>query len=289
MVFAQTSGAMRDRIRKHANRRFKDSVSPFVDKPYDFRDKLRSCSAVIGGSVALEMAMPISWLPEGMDIYVPADSYDMESYLVEHEGYGCFNYERPLVPAPWELVMGGAAVLGGQYAIQSATALRRVDEQGRPKEGPTIVIIKSSDRSPLTPIFNSNATCVMNWITADSINVGYPRMTLSQSGVEIKPQFGVWRQRLRFIGMYQTRGFRLFGNVDEVEGERPCGAFCMSRFRSTTDEWTLRLAFTGAKETIRPRHWMLRGAYGTEPCRNLACDDLGIRPCIPRVSVYHMY
>lgn len=290
MVFAQTSQAMRDRIRSHAIRRFKASVSPFVDKPHDFRDKLRGCSAAIGGSVALEMAMPISWVPMGLDIYVPSESYEMETYLVEHEGYGVDYSTRPLGPANWELVMGSSSVLEDHYAMQVATVLRPVDDQGHIKAGPTITVIRSADRSALTPIFSSNATSVMNWITADSINVGYPRMTLSNSGVEVKPQFGEWSGGAAFIATYQSRGFRLFQKVSELDGGRPCGAFCVSRFRSTTDEWTLRLAFTTVEDTVLSRHWVLRGLYGAEEtCKNRLCDNFGLKYCTSLVSFFHFY
>lgn len=281
-MMAQTCHNMTDRIQGHLRHRFKHGVSPFVKSHHNFREKLREGSAVIGGSVELGMVMPMGWMSKNMEVYVRSDCHVVESYLIEQEGYKPRRY-NPVVRAN-PLSLGTHPWQSEPYAVRSTMTLQRPSDYEEDKYPATITIIMSSDRSPLTPVFSFSATYAMNWITADSVNVGYPNMTLRKIGIMCMSDSGVMYGRPSWMGP----GFTLVKRVDQREERKTCGEFCLARFRSTTDGWTLRLSFNGGlkkmKDSVRPRQWSMRGRTGLDRCENPSCSSYNLRVCVANVS-----
>lgn len=280
MAMARTCHNMTDRIQSHIRRRFKHCVSPFIDDSHRFREKLRECSAAIGGSVAMNMIMPASSSSRVMAVHVQLGSHGLESYLMAHEGYKPFRFDPALGGNPW--TSGPHPWSAAPSPIRSVTTLQRPSDAEEDEFPRTINIVMSNDQSPLTPFFNTNATSTMNWVTADSVNIAYPRMTLNKIGIMCSSEGGVGTSRPSWMGS----DFTLIHHMDQRDEEKRCGEFCVARFRSTMDSWTLRLAFNGGlmklKENVRPRQWLLRGR-ALEGCENPRCDSHNIRLSVAKV------
>lgn len=252
---------LRAEVKTYLLRRYNNTIRPWIDDAASFRDHLRRSSSIIGGSVALDMALCETWTPKNMDIYTPrGNEYVIVTYLILYEGYDVDTY----VSAP------GPAAQHHESAILSISTLYKTNYN---KDSMQINVIESTDPYAFSPLFQSSSTLGISWMTADAITIGYP--TLTMYGL------GMYRKRHNLWGQANTsdwktkclsRGFKSISRSD-WRGPRSCGPVCRSKMRSTEDTLCLTLYFGKMihRDHYQRRIWAIRGFRGGIACCNAHC------------------
>ncbi|KAL0945898.1 hypothetical protein HGRIS_012182 [Hohenbuehelia grisea] len=307
------------------------------DRIEAFRAMMRYTRAVLSGSSVLHFAIRDDhWQPADLDIYAPfGTGFNVVSWLVKREGYevasdGLKSFtRRPKTtirrtegPYDWTTPFELEAVWipsppRNQTAIETPTQnfIFRVIKLRKPSSPHSIDIIESSKPSFLPPITRFHSSLVMNYITADSLVILYPSLTLRRIGIlhsrnshlseydengaeegaeeadevesiaEVQEGLSlpVTARTQYVIEKYQRRRFTLYASP--ADRHRPCGAACPSLVREDGDPWSLTLEFS--KEPRLPEstgaHWPAPNAGGSDP-ESVHISPAGITPSAETAS-----
>lgn len=279
------SKAFQSGVRTYTECRLHIALSPWITHPIEFRDIMRRTRSVISGSFALGLAVRDSWLANDLDIYIPhrTRKFEMVSYLIRREGFHVqavvTNYTQTTEEEGPNLVL---------YNVAGMTSITKFTKRWPDGKTTNIDLIESIDGYALTPITNFDATWSMNWITADSITVAYPKLTLDHKGVYKKRQrlaahmhLPVWKTKYT-----NERGFDTFHIMSGLV-DMPCGALCRPLLRTSTDKHCLSIAFgKTAESSMYPQKvWGIRGTSRMALCANTACPNF----CLNSLEVNHAY
>ncbi|KAI0067108.1 hypothetical protein BV25DRAFT_1783243, partial [Artomyces pyxidatus] len=245
---------------------WQSTLRQYVNNALEFRSLLRDNRAVVSGSTVLEFVLrgndsPVNWHSTDLDIYCPlTTAASIVDYLIEKESFRIVQdySERDRTDDVEHEYDNGA--IGSVTTMASPTG-RKVD------------IIASTRNSALLPITYFWGTIVANYITADSICLAYPRLTLKGIGA-VNPVRMPAPRVAACIEKYAARGFTL---VDFGVGParvrhtvyNPTPLHCPHTLRTFDDPGCLRIHFntpgTSAPEALFPiLHPMWK--YGGDHC-----------------------
>ncbi|PVG03861.1 hypothetical protein CPB86DRAFT_308657 [Serendipita vermifera] len=136
----------------------------YVSDPGKLRDLMKHVGAVISGSSVLWLidSKSNSWEPKDLDVYAPAEMARTVIDFFLQEGY-------ELIPRPETELEGNYIEVGHLNAINK---LFKGDRK--------VEVMESLTESSIRPVLAFHSTAVMNYITADSIVMLYPRLTFSR-------------------------------------------------------------------------------------------------------------
>jgi hypothetical protein len=191
--------------------------------PRKLRDIMRRIGAVISGSLVLWLidSRRDSWEPGDLDFYVPRNTTQTMIDFLLQEGY-------QVVPAPEGETHGGPYIRLGHLA--SVTKLVKGDLK--------IDLLESLSQSSVVPVTLFHSTAVMNYITADSISMLYPKLTFSRMAVRCNPDR---RSVTSWERKYFRRSFHLFSS-DKVYSTFH-DVLCKQLARKTGDDLCLFFNF----------------------------------------------
>ncbi|KAI0056638.1 hypothetical protein BV25DRAFT_1813577 [Artomyces pyxidatus] len=262
------SRSLRDLATTILRRRWHAVLRAFVDNPLRFRTMLRLSRSVIAGSTALHMAVQGSelergWFPRDMDVYTPMSaSAGVVEHFTEVEGYHIVTQGLVDDPSRQSLSNGGMAII---------TTLRRGEDNV------SVDVITAITNAPLAPITFSWSTLLMNYATADTLSLAYPRSTLAGQGL-LNParsqDAGVESCHLK----YMARGFSFvpFSENGVVHSfTNPSPLYCPHTYRDFEDVGCLRMALDNMEDVVQPPQvfplhfprWKLGGGPCQARCR----------------------
>lgn len=268
----QLSTVLQSKVRTYTKSRIHAALSPWIAHPLEFRDILRRTRSVISGSLALSVALDDQWRANDLDIYVPyrTPKSDVIAHIIDREGY-----HIQAVVARYTPVAEGDQI-SPLDSIAGITRITKFLKMSSDCKTTKIDLIESTDYNALTPILKFDSTWSMNWITADSITVAYPRLTLRHEGVFSKTQvlkayihLPSWKSKY-----LKERGFSRFHITSRLVDE-PCRELCFPLLRTSLDEHCLTVAFGEAlgRSTYPEKVWGIRGIAPTASCGNVACPN----------------
>ena len=123
---------------------------------------LRSCDAVVSGSSALHILLPLkftSWVPADLNIYVPSLHYHYLYVLLEIHGYHKIREGKENVsPYTFSLIRTVTTFVNGNQQID---------------------VIVSKNAGGISPIFQFHSSMVMNFFGPNHFFCAYPALTLN--------------------------------------------------------------------------------------------------------------
>lgn len=260
-------------MRAYLLRRVNLAICPWISDPIIFWDLLGTSRSVVGGSVALRVAVQGSWLPNDLNIFCPRGQLArLSNYLEEKEGYWMFVSGQPRIwnTAVWPKL----DVIRGSRSFRK---FRRPSLDGSVKK---ITLIESQDGYAISPIIQS-CTLMMNWITAEVVCVGYPVFTLNHKGV-MDRRYG--SESEGYLRLYERREFSWTRSWDWVFESTHHGAACPGVLRSSDDRMNLVMSFAeediwreGRRYWQYPRKvWLIGGVGHLGWCRLTSCASYGM-------------
>ena len=195
-------------------------IAPFFPDVQAFHEILRSCNAVVSGSLALYTLLPVkttSWIPGDLDIYVAFDHFHYLNLQLTGQGYYLLREGNAnLNPESFSLIHTVATF---------GNASRQID----------VIVSKTKSTGP---IFQFHSMAVMNFFGADHIFCGYLALTLWHlAKINGGPlYFNRFRPRtIAALWKYVQRGFRYIS----CEPAHFSKYTCKSITRSLTDAGSL--------------------------------------------------
>ena len=139
-----------------------DSLAvPFFSSRTILQEILQTCNAVVSGSAALHLLLPISttkWKPNDLDLYVPHRHMKVLSWHLQSLGYQLLPHGPDNHSA---------------YSSSQVTAVHKFIL------GQSVIeVIESSTDTSFSPIFLFDSTAVMNFVSMNTIFAAYPNLTL---------------------------------------------------------------------------------------------------------------
>jgi hypothetical protein len=192
------------------------------------RDAMRRIGAVISGSSVLWLvdSLKDSWEAGDLDLYVPRNATQAMIDFLLQQGY-------QLVPEPEGEPHGGPYIDLGHLA--SVTKLVKGDIK--------IDLLESLSQSSVLPVTFFHSTAVMNYITADSISILYPKLTFSRIAVRCNPDrrsVSSWERK------YSRRLFHLFSAPKVYSTFQD--VLCKQLTRNAEDNFCLSFNFGDTKD-----------------------------------------
>ncbi|KAI0054754.1 hypothetical protein BV25DRAFT_1816584, partial [Artomyces pyxidatus] len=241
---------------------------------------LKPYRSIISGSTVLHFALQgteqvLGWKANDLDIYCPlTTAASVIYYLVKEEHYVVVQtvaHRDRTFESLHEYDNG---------AVASVTTLLTPD-------GKKVDIIAATRNAPLLPITYFWTTLVTNYMTADSICLAYPRLTLQGIGL-LNPIRIPAPRVLKCISKYQKRRFTFkdFAAAPSVHHtfHNPKPLLCPHTFRTFTDTGCLQVHFSPNRNRVQPLplfpiyHPMW--TYGGPLCAG------GCKPASPRRSLH---
>ncbi|KIO24789.1 hypothetical protein M407DRAFT_25843 [Tulasnella calospora MUT 4182] len=275
VLFGQLSIYFRVRVKNYLVRRWHATLSNWIQKPVLFRDCMRHTKSVISGSTALAFADGSDWDSQDLDVYTARGrGRDMVlSHLIHIEGYKVEMVTGDDEESPEPQV----TPVYKNSQIKSVTKLSKQVYSKALKQDVTrrIDVIESAVQNSISPILRFHTSFVINWITSDSINVAYPKLTFAHIGLvndRIKldrPKDQIWREK------YMERGFRMILDTYELD-PMSCGSACPALWRSTDDVGCMSVQFGDGDEGVFDgMQWSLSKAVDDwsrhRKCMNVRC------------------
>lgn len=279
-MIRSTARKYRDAVDSYLSRRYNALLNRWVKDPSAFRSRLREQGAIISGSTVLAFALGASWNSGDLDIYVRreregrhAHDYleELIAYLKEYEGYEeekryhTFDITPENVHELVDVEIDESADTLADYLTTSELSqmrrvvrLRCVDGE-RASQGIDVI---ESRREAICPIFRFHSSIVMNWMSADSLVLTYPKITCQSIGAVNEVQYsssgrsGQWR--IKYSNPPRNIDFFNFGSE-----MLPCNSeTCPNAQRSSNDSSCLRLSMSRGLQVVeeQPRvnvHWTL--------------------------------
>ncbi|KAI0059554.1 hypothetical protein BV25DRAFT_1782006, partial [Artomyces pyxidatus] len=228
----------RDLAIRGMDRRWNTSLRSFVTTPASFREVMRQTRAIVAGSVALQYLSPHvqeQWTPRNMDVFCPLTTCaTVLSHLKLVEGYAQESAETtaPFFAHVWD----GAGIVG---------VIRLVSASGR-----RVTLYTCEHNSPLMPLTYSWSTLLVNFLTADSFCVTYPKLTLRGIGC-FNPYLAPADAMDECVQRYLARGFTLLsfeGNEVDHRVVPDSGMYCPQTFRTFEDIACMRMTFAPGRQ-----------------------------------------
>lgn len=249
VLVSTLSSDVKSLVNKHFETSWERALKHFVPRPADLRAMMRSCSAVISGSLALWFVTgcPKSWFPNDCDFYVPVDrAKEMARYLRLEAGYEADGSRRDFNREEEEYVndddpRANPSIESVAHFLNGAG--KRVD------------IIESTEDSALLPIPRFWCTFLSNYVAADTFCVAYPFLTMRQKGCLCLAEGAPIPPVHRAMEKYKDRGFHIGDftkNIDSVIAQTypriasdgcKYNPYCPHTFRYFGDEWCLQYCF----------------------------------------------
>lgn len=272
----QLSKTLQAAVRTYTLCRVHVALSPWIAYPIEFRNVLRRTRSVISGSIVLEVTMRDEWLANDLDVYVPrgVPGWELMAHLIGYEGY----IVDSVIESYTQMPEGGLCgkILDTVAGMTSITKLVKRRIGGRLRR---IDIIESRDGHALTPVMQFDATWSMNWITADSIIIAYPNLTLRRQGMYKRRKSMADHIHLpAWKAIYiKERGFTTF-HMSTGRADLPCRELCRPLLRVSTDGYCMTVPFGNMtdRNTYPRRVWGLRGISPTSSCGHQACPNFGL-------------
>lgn len=273
------SRAIRSDVKAYLMRRVNFALRRWVKDPVSFRRVLGVSRSVVGGSVVLDIVLNDTWHPKDLDIYCPRDQFAMMvTYLCLDEGYLLLSdtvyytkHEHPKARTKIDVLEGIASVRKFRKRLSDGTILR-------------IDLIESKDAYAISPIIQAASTLAVNWITTDTVSIGYPLITLKRTAV--------WRdwsiaRSKKWEKVLRKRRFRLlewpdWRKIRSKVGHH--GATCPAILRFSDDLRCLTMKFMPrelvpetSKHTLLPvyprRVWAMNGIGSVACCHLRKCAN----------------
>lgn len=285
---SQVCHLFRERVKSRLLRLYVRILRRWVSGPTELRDVLRNTHSVISGSTALTYALggDVNWESNDLDIFPPVGRPcdGVLDYLTEKEGYKVtdsyidpnqrrlLNADEIPVPPPVDILEnyeGSIAYsrLRNVYKLSKVQTVPGSDETRRL----SIDVIEARGTSAIIPIFRFHSSLVMNYVSADSLFMAYPNLTLQHNFIPNKKMNRYNIKARRWLEKYSNRGFEKW-----TPGEgKSCGSACYPMLRSTRDVGCLDFAF-GDEDTnkFEEAQWtMSQDDFPSkeESCSNWSC------------------
>lgn len=252
-AISQLSIYFRVCVKNYLVRRIQAMLKQWFDKPILFRDAMRHTNTVISGSTALAFAIGADWESHDLDLWTPRgmSRQTMVAHLVHVEGYTITTvYENGhQVPVgggddPVTLpIAAGGPVAYQNNRIRSVTKLcKMVFDKKHGFDMPRFVdVVESATEHAISPILKFHSSIVMNWITADSIVVTYPKLTFAKMAI-VNERIHISRSRQKlWRDKYTERGIQFLVDSSTLAGG--CGAACPAVWRNTKDIGNMTIYF----------------------------------------------
>ena len=189
-----TSCAYATLTRNYLKSKMDLNIGRFFSDVEAFHEMLRSCDAIVSGSVALHILLPsnyTTWMPADLDIYVPFVHFHYLTVLLGNKGY--------------HLIQEGQTNLN-PYSFTSIRTVATFDNGHQ-----RIDVIVSKTAAAVCPVLQFHSTTVMNFFGPDHIFCAYPTLTLNWLA-KINPgplYFNRFRYRtIEALWKYAQCGFR---------------------------------------------------------------------------------
>lgn len=235
---------------------------------------MRATHSVVSGSVALAFVMGANWELKDLDIYTPRGEgcQAMLAHLIGKEGY---TLQPQAAPETFDYLDDTA--FSKILAVHKLSKIVQVIGEDKHRTL-SIDVIEAASPNAVIPIFRFHSTVVMNWITADSIFVTYPKLTFhhkglinQKQGLESPVRENEWKDK------YLKRGFMLRANPAAFGDGGSCGDGCPLVLRSTFDVACLEFVF-GEKDPLPADEVQWSTYRGVVPrtsilrCNNPSCS-----------------
>ncbi|KAH7905060.1 hypothetical protein BJ138DRAFT_1118830 [Hygrophoropsis aurantiaca] len=212
-------------VLQYLNRRIHNSLTVFISSPAALLDTMRFTSAVISGSFALAMFLPaaaVNWNIADLNIYTRDIHYNQLVLLLLRDGYKV-NY-------------GGYRAAPANYynpAVKGIITLNKGNQ--------SVEIIISRTDSSIRPIFYFHSTVMMNFLTADSLFVAYPRLISHRRG--LTNPLSRWDSETTRIAVdkYRQRGYTITDGRYNENHICEKHVWCTEHTRTTHDKGCLQL------------------------------------------------
>lgn len=266
--------------------RMLDILRKVTDKPEALRDGKRETSSVLSGSACVFFLFPaVGWTPGDFDFYCPYHTFSQFVSMLKtvHSATERASYRYgappPLpIPTPDSVTPDDWEIFGmnppDDYSAHHAHICQRSVLH---TTNATIDVLRSTDITPLTCIAAFDLTVVMNFLTADSIHVGYPH--LFDRRQSLLRERAVSQSLMR---RYRLRGYSLFQSCADAwplacsGGCAPHGC-CPRTTRTFGDHYSLTLRFdhraiaNGDKPEGGANMLNAQWRFGGPPCGNRDC------------------
>ena len=279
-------------LRHRVDSELKWHITPTTESSFSSNNPQRDCidqflqlladtNSVISGSTPLAICVQGtpragSWMDErDLDIFAPAYRADtVVEYLNQQLGYtvvfqlhySTWDTESEIQDTREELNRDAPSYMVCNPLVNGIVGLTRL---GTP-DGRRIDVIESLSDCALLPIVHFPFTHLINFITATTIVVCYPRQTLI-SGSGLPNPDNRHGQRLR--DRYVSRGWTLSDVFTHTQHCRVRSSYCPLLSRNSGDSLCFSFAFCGrdAESARRSVAYMpgvrwLWGSYGTHNC-----------------------
>ncbi|KAI0050698.1 hypothetical protein FA95DRAFT_1486884 [Auriscalpium vulgare] len=247
MQLRSTCRWWRNNVDRHVKNAVHKELRAYVITPHAFRNVLRASRAVISGSWALGLAMRRTDQGDmdigDMDVYTPLSSQrGVVGYLRFVEGYQVVRVQRDF---------DSLLVYDDLYHCSSIEA---VTAMVHPVTNRKIDVIAALNNAPLQPVRHFWTTALTNYVSADSICITYPNLTLNGIGC-INPDAADDDNIDVLSAKYSTRGFAI-GTFEHNKASR-CRksrhGYCPHTMRHFGDSHCLTLEFdTTSPQQLQP-------------------------------------
>ncbi|KAI0059798.1 hypothetical protein BV25DRAFT_1918187 [Artomyces pyxidatus] len=249
-ILRSTNHTVRGHVARHLRLSWNESLSSYFMDPVRFRDVLRSSRSIISGSFVLHFVLRATrfadWCPGDMDIYCPVSSAaSVVDYLIYKEHYVAFK------PEGREGANAESPLHEYDGAIACVVQLRRWD-------GRRVDVICATRNGPLLPLTHFWGTIVTNFISADTLSIPYPRLTL-RGRCCLNPERLDDSAVRDCLDKYIQRGFALDSFVASGAHHTtitPMPLYCPHTYRHFADPGCLVFDF-GSKDTGDQIHTQL--------------------------------
>jgi hypothetical protein len=147
-------------------------------------DMLRDTESVISGSSALIVAMPCSFMNQGLDIFCSFEQAMAVFKFLRLNGYGPPRKGKLISKSHLDQ-LGDDPNFHTSFVIPSS--IHAIYHLVHEATGYVVSVVRSRSVA-LAPVFGYHSTILMNWISWDGIHCMYPMLTLEHQG-ELK---SVW-------------------------------------------------------------------------------------------------
>lgn len=258
-------------VRKYIQGRVDDALRPWLDDPSDFRRFLSLTHSLIIGSLPLHVLLlpNVRWRPDQLTLASPNgwSSLEMVKYLQDVEDYA-------------QDEGASFASKGPSSPFSHLITLRRSREVDGVERVSSVVVVESDNDHPERVVVHLQSTCLMCYMTHDSLYSLYPRWTMNRVAIA-HPLISALLEgsrRFRWLRKYNRRGFQIYASTDDAS--IPCSDGCPLVWRNTKDLAVLRIHYGLANDPTHPledtRGFSWCFSDGTDMpavcCRNIFCS-----------------
>ncbi|KZS90824.1 hypothetical protein SISNIDRAFT_468328 [Sistotremastrum niveocremeum HHB9708] len=215
MILSSFSPVLKQSIQVFLLRRFRQTFEALIPQFEAFRVFWRTQNILLSGSAVLHfITQDTSWSPHDLDFVVGRNCVEPLLLQLQLRGYVRHILEMDI----------------------KGSSHKPTKIPGQPPS--QIDVVESTMRDPLQTIMFFHSTQVMNFITADSLTILYPDLTLEHVGIARDSDFDV----THLVEKYRARGFDVFYSASDF---RTTYSACPLLMRGVGDSQTLYYEFQG--------------------------------------------